>query len=122
VGRTPYQQLWVEWVEVKDLAWHLVECPDLMDEVISEIERVQTDIYKVVCEAVKEAPIIYVNVGDNITAPVIGEKYFRKYAVKAYNQLASMLDETGKKVVVQVHMDGDLKPLWKAIGESRVSS
>jgi hypothetical protein len=26
-GRTPYQQLWIQWVGVDDLAWHLAEYP-----------------------------------------------------------------------------------------------
>jgi hypothetical protein len=94
----------------------------MMDEVTSEMERVQTDVFKTIREAACEAPIPYVNVGDNITAPMIGERYFRCYAMKAYDELASLLDETGRKIPVQVHMDGDLKPLWDAIRESRVGS
>ena len=23
VGRTPFQQLWIEWVSIEDLAWHI---------------------------------------------------------------------------------------------------
>jgi hypothetical protein len=109
-------------VEVTDLAWHLVEYSELMDEVVGEMERVQTDVCKVACEVACETPITHINFGDNITAPVIGEKYFRKYAAKAYQQLAGMLDETGKNVPVQVHMDGDLKVLARAIAESGVRS
>jgi len=31
-----------------------------------------------------------------------------------------MLDEAGLDIPIFVHMDGDLKPLWQAIGESPV--
>jgi hypothetical protein len=57
VGRTPYQQLWIQWVGADDLAWHMVEHTELMEEVITEMERVQRDVYKVICEAASEAPI-----------------------------------------------------------------
>jgi hypothetical protein len=118
--RTPYQQLWIEWVDIRDLAVHLVECPDLMDEVITAMTSVQRRVHEVVCQAVLEAPIPYVVVGDNITAPMIGPEYFRRYCVPAYDELAGMLDATGRDVPVFVHMDGNLKPLWEAIGQSRV--
>ncbi|GAH85461.1 unnamed protein product, partial [marine sediment metagenome] len=35
VDRTPYQQLWVRWVSIEDLALHLVDCPDLVEECVS---------------------------------------------------------------------------------------
>ena len=55
-----------------------------------------------------------IDVPDNITAPVIGPKNFRKYCAPLYNELAEMLADVG--TLVYVHMDGDLKPLWKLIG------
>ena len=27
VERTPYQQLWIQWVSIEDLACHLMDCP-----------------------------------------------------------------------------------------------
>ncbi len=69
-------------------------------------------------EIIRKAPIPYALFPDNITAPVIGEKYFRKYCVPLYDELADML--ATRNIPVLVHMDGDLKPLWKAIGESKV--
>lgn len=115
VPRSPYQQLWIQWVGLEDLACHLVEYPDLLAEVIAELARIMRDVFAVVARS----PILpYVVFPDNITAPTIGETYFRRYCVPLYNELADMLE--GRKVPVFVHMDGDLKPLWKAIGESRV--
>lgn len=114
VGRTPYQQLWIQWVSIENLALHLVDCPDLMDEVMSEMARIQRQTF----EFVRKAPIPFVDFPDNITAPTIGERYFRQYCVPLYNELADMLADKG--VPVFVHMDGDLKPLAKAIGECKV--
>ncbi len=113
-GRTPYQQLWVQWVSLEDLCLHLVDYPDILEECISLMAR---NIRKVF-EIVRNVPVPYVVIPDNITAPTIGEKYFERYCVPLYNELAEMLDD--RDVPVFVHMDGDLKPLWRAIGESKV--
>lgn len=120
IPRTPYQQLWVEWVDIQDLAPHLYELPDLMEEVFSLMEKIQRRVFEEVCAVARNEDVPYVVFADNITAPMIGELYFRRYCVTAYDELAGMLDETGKDIPVFVHMDGDLKPLWKAIGASRV--
>ena len=120
VARTPYQQLWVQWVSLEDLCLHLVDIPGVMEEVIAELTRILRDIFRVVCQAVREVEVPYVNFGDNITAPVIGEKYFRRYCVPFYNELAGLLEEQGSDVPVAVHMDGHLKALWPAIAESKV--
>ena len=55
---------------------------------------------------------------DNLTSPIIGEAHFRQHCVPLYDELAQMLADRG--VPVFVHMDGDLKPLWGAIGDSGV--
>jgi hypothetical protein len=120
VWRTPYQSLWVQWVCIEDLAWHLAECPQVMAEVMDLLVRRQREVYRLAAEAARELPVPYVVVPDNLTAPVIGERYFRTYCVPMYNELAAALAETGRDVPVFVHADGDLKPLWGAIGESAV--
>jgi hypothetical protein len=120
LGRTPYQQLWVEWVSIQDLCWHLVELPGLMEEVVAAMTDVTRRVMAVACQAVREAPVPYLNFGDNITAPVIGERYFRRYCVGLYRELVAMLREAGVDVPVMVHTDGDLRPLWAAMGESGI--
>lgn len=113
-GRTPYQQLWIEWVSIEDLAWHLADCPDLVEECASLMARNLRRLFDII----RDAPIPYAVFPDNITAPVIGDRYFRRYCVPLYNELADVLAE--RNIPVLVHMDGDLKALWKAIGESRI--
>ena len=51
---------------------------------------------------------------------LLGDKYFRKYCLPSYQELAEMLSDCDRDVPIAVHMDGDLKPLWDAIGESPV--
>lgn len=112
--RTPFQQLWIQWVSLEDLCLHMIDCPELVDEVISEIGRILRDIFQIV----RGVPVPYIVFPDNITAPVIGERFFRQHCLPFYSELADILSD--RDVPVFVHMDGDLKPLWDAIGESGV--
>ncbi len=120
LGRTPYQQLWVEWVCLEDLCLHMVDEPALMEELFALMFDLQRRQMQIAIDACRQRPIPYLNFGDNITAPVIGENYFRRFCVSQYRQLAGMLDAAGLDLPVFVHMDGDLKPLWSAIGDSCV--
>jgi len=116
VMRTPYQQLWIQWVSLQDLALHLVDEPELMADVTGELTRLELDIFEAVYEAAATVPFRFVDIPDNITAPTIGERYFRQYCLPLYQRFAEMLAERDIKMFC--HMDGDLKPLWAAIGES----
>jgi hypothetical protein len=114
VERTPYQQLWIIWVSLADLALHLVDCPEVVDECVREMIRIQREIYRFL----PLARIPYVVIPDNITAPTIGDRYFRRYCLPLYQELVGIAEEQGS--LVYVHMDGDLKPLAKAIAESGI--
>jgi len=118
VQRTAFQQLWILWVSLEDLCIHMVDCPEVMDECIALLDDIQRRTFEVVRQVVDEAPVPFVNIPDNITAPAIGKTYFDRYCVPRYNELADML--TDKNVPIFVHMDGDLKPIWDSIGASKV--
>jgi len=120
IGRTPFQQLWIQWVSIQDLSLHLVDCPELMEEVFAEMFRIQRDTFYILREVADEIPVPYYNFGDNITAPIIGLEKFRKYCLTSYQELADILSDCKREVIIAVHMDGDLKPLWSAISESPV--
>ena len=114
VDRTPFQQLWIQWVSIEDLCLHLVDCPDRVQECIDLMDRNLRRQF----EIVHRAPVPYVVFPDNITAPVIGEQRFRQWCVPLYDELNGMLAE--RNVPVFVHMDGHLRPLWKDIADSGV--
>ena len=116
--RTPFQQLWIQWVSFADLSMHLVDEPELLDECMKLMGDVLLSASDVVLQAAEEVEIPYLVIGDNITAPLIGEQRFRKYCVPYYKAIADRLAE--KQIPLFVHMDGDLKPIWDAIGESGV--
>jgi len=114
VERSPYQQLWIEWVGLNQLALHIQDCPDRVDKTITMLNKRAKRIF----EIAYYSPAPMIDFPDNITAPAIGLKRFIKYNIPLYNELANMLAE--RKALVFVHMDGDLKPLWRAIAESKV--
>ncbi|MHB9032243.1 MAG: uroporphyrinogen decarboxylase family protein [Anaerolineae bacterium] len=114
VERTPYQQLWVQWVGLNHLGYHFADFPDRVNHTI---ELLRTRAHQIF-EIVRGSPAPFIDFPDNITAPPIGPKRFAEYCVPLYNQLANMLQDAG--VPVFVHMDGDLKPLWGLIKESQV--
>lgn len=114
LDRTPFQQLWIEWVKLEDLTLHMFDHADILENVISQLIRVERDIFDVV----EKADVDLVNFPDNITAPLIGERYFRQYCLPLYKEMSERLAD--RNIPVFVHMDGDLKPLWNAIGESGV--
>ena len=114
VERTAYQQLWVQWAGLENLSAHRADCPDRVEETVGLLNQRQRQIF----EIVSKAPLHFVDFPDNITAPAIGPDLFRRYCVPLYNELADMLSD--RDVPVFVHMDGDLRPLWGAIGDSSV--
>ena len=112
--RTPFQQLWIQWASIADLALHMVDCPDRVALCVDALVREMRAVFEIVART----PVPFVDFPDNITAPVIGEANFREYCVPFYNELADVLAE--QTSLVLVHMDGDLKPLWDAVGEARI--
>ena len=114
VERSPYQQLWVQWVGIDTLGFHLADCPDRVQHTVELLQQRARTLFDLAYRS--QAP--FVDFPDNITAPTIGPSRFQKYCVPLYNELADMLAE--RDALVFVHMDGDLKPLWQAIADSRV--
>jgi hypothetical protein len=114
VERTPFQQLWVEWVDIDRLSFHFADCPERVHKTIELLNQRARKIFEIVVQS----PAVFIDFPDNITAPMIGQKRFLQYNVPLYNELADRLAENG--VPIFVHMDGNLKPLWGAIAESKV--
>jgi hypothetical protein len=114
IERSPYQQLWVQWVGLDMLGFHFADCPERVEKTIDLLRQRARRIF----ELARRSPAPFIDFPDNITAPAIGPRRFREYCVPMYNELADMLAE--RQALVFVHMDGDLKPLWQAITESKV--
>jgi hypothetical protein len=118
IGRTPYQQLWVEWVSMMDLSLHLVDDPLLMADVFACLGTWITRMAAATAEAARRVEIPYVDIGDNITAPLIGRERFSLYCLPYYQAVHELLSPVDLQLVV--HMDGDLLPLADLIASSPV--
>jgi len=114
VRRTAWQQLWVEWVNMQNLAWHYAEHEDRVMATVALLEKHQRAYLDCACQ-LKPA---FVDFPDNITAPMIGRAQFQRFCVPMYRELAARLAEFG--ALAFCHMDGDLEPLWQLIGSSGI--
>ena len=114
VERSPYQQLWIEWAGLEALSIHMVECPEYVEETIARLNKRARRTF----EIAYHSPAPFIDIPDNITAPAIGLKRFRKYVAPLYDELAAMLAQRGAPLFV--HMDGMLKPLQEEIAKSGV--
>ena len=114
IERTPWQQLWIEWVGLQALSLHLMDYPDHVERSIDLL----TDRVRQMFEIAYYSPAPFIDIPDNITAPAIGAARFRKYCAPLYDELAEMLAE--RDAQLYIHMDGMLKPLWKDISASLI--
>jgi hypothetical protein len=116
--RTPFQQLWIQWVSIEQLSMHLVDAPDVVEACMEIMGDVLLRAAQTIYAVADEVFIPHVVIGDNITAPLIGERRFRTYCLPYYDKVGELMAKKG--IPLFVHMDGDLRPLWGAIGESAV--
>lgn len=114
VERTAWQQLWVQWVGLETLGYHSVDYPERVQHTIELLEARQRLLF----EIAYRSPAPFVDFPDNLTAPAIGPRRFRKYCAPMYDELGGMLEERG--ALAFCHMDGELKPLWKDIAACKI--
>ena len=114
--RTPYQQLWIQWVELQDLCFHMVDAPEVLSGTLDLLATESRRMCDAAAEICHGTDVPYVDFPDNLTAPAIGERYFRQHCAPFYSYMAELLDGTG--TLVCSHTDGDLKPLWSALSET----
>ncbi len=114
IERTPWQQLWIEWVGLEPLAYHLADWPDHVEHTLDLLEWRARQTFEIAVRS----PAPCVVIVDNITSSAIGPARFRKYCARLYDELAGMLADANRPVFS--HMDGMLKPLWQDIARSRV--
>ena len=116
--RTPYQQLWIEWSVIDDVAALMADSPDLVEEVFQAMAEHYIEATQATAAAAKECEFFHTTIGENVTAPMIGPKMFEKWCVPYYRQAADIMAEAGIRFMV--HLDGDLKPLWDLLDESHI--
>ena len=119
LGRTPFQQMWIQWASLLDFSLHLADAPDLVGSVMQRMGCLLMEVVNFVAERVSHSEISLVDIPDNITAPAIGRSNFETYCMPYYHQIVEIFKPLGISVVA--HMDGDLKPLWPLIGKTGIN-
>jgi hypothetical protein len=114
IERTPWQQLWIEWVGLEPLSYHLADWPEHVEKTLDLLEGRARKTFDIAARS----PAPCVVMVDNITASAIGPARFRKYCARLYDELADRLADSNRPVFS--HMDGMLKPLWGDIARSKV--
>ncbi|MHC4171607.1 MAG: uroporphyrinogen decarboxylase family protein [Planctomycetota bacterium] len=96
------ERFWFEWADNNDK--------------ILELYEILCDKQVKLCEVVKDAPVLAVNVCGNVTANVISPDIFKQYYLPCYNRAVDILHKGGK--VCGVHFDGITFPYADSIKES----
>ena len=116
--RTPYQQLWIEWSLIEDVAYLMAEAADLVDRVMRAMGEEFLQAARATAQAAKDCEFYHTTIGDNITAPMIGTDLFETWCLPYYNQAVDILADADVRFMV--HMDGDLKPLWPSLDRCNI--
>lgn len=84
------------------------------DDLYNAIYKKELEIYKIAAES--PAEVIWGP--DNVTSLVTSPKFFEKYSLPFYNEVADIFHKHDKVYVV--HMDGELKNIAELIAQSRI--
>lgn len=116
--RTPYARMWIDYVSIEDLAIHMVDCPELVEECFDIMGSQLRQTFDMIVGMSKEFDIPIINIPENITAPLIGGEKYRKYCMPYYTELKEKLQDANISVVT--HLDGDLKAIRNEVGQADI--
>jgi len=86
------------------------------DELYRNIYKKELEIYKIAAESPAEVICSF----DNVTSLITSPKFFEKYSLPFYNEVADIFHKHDKIYVV--HMDGNLKSLGNLIAKTRIDA
>ena len=110
--RSPLQRLLVEWLGAEGVSYALADAPRELDRLISRLAAKDEEALALAAASPAEA----VWSAENVTAELTGPELFGRYHRPYYDRAASILRAGGK--LYGVHLDGRLRPLKEAIGQS----
>jgi hypothetical protein len=109
VAKSPIQEILYQMTGIEQFAVDFHEHRDRIDSLHARMAKRYEDLYAFAAES----PAEILQLGDNISADVVGVERFRTYLMPEYVKLKKVLAGTGK--LLAVHMDGRLKGLVKDI-------
>jgi hypothetical protein len=109
VAKSPIQEILYQMTGIEQFAVDYHENRDLLDS----LHACMVERYRELYDLAVAAPVDVLQLGDNISADVVGAERFRTYLMPEYVKLKKVLEGTGK--LLAVHMDGRLRGLVKEI-------
>lgn len=98
------ERFWYEWADNR--------------KKILELYEILCDKQVKLCEIVKDAPVLAINLCGNVTASVVSPDIFKQYYLPCYNQAAEILHKGGK--LCGAHFDGITLPYADSIAKSEL--
>ncbi len=110
----PMQRLLVEWVGSR-LYVDLARDKEIVEEIYDILEqRYEEELFPIAAHSPSEV-VLY---GGNIDSVLVGPKMFKEYYLPTYEKCWRVLHSKGR--LLDVHMDGKLKPLSELIAEAKI--
>ena len=109
VAKSPIQEILYQMTGIEQFAVDYHEHRDVLDSLHACMVQRYQELY----DLAAAAPVDVLQLGDNISADVVGVERFRTYLMPEYVKLKKILAGTGK--LLAVHMDGRLRGLVQEI-------
>lgn len=114
IGKTPFQSLLYELIGPEKYAFHIYDYKELFFHMYD----ILLERYLKICQMLSETEFEFFEIGDNITAEMIGLERFRNFIVPVYEKICDIMHSKNKKV--GSHMDGNLKILKDEIKNTKL--
>jgi len=113
-NKTAYNRLIYRLVNIEKFVEDLYQDNPYLLNLMDTLNNKNKEAMKIIADA----PAEIVQISDNITAPMIGGKRFKKYCLPFYDWAKKLLP---KDKLLCVHMDGNLKNIVEEIAETKLS-
>lgn len=115
-ARTPYQVLVTEYADIEQLAYIMMDYPEIYEEACDALGNHFLDICDVITNVSKDIDIPIVDIPENITAPLIGKKIYKETCMPYYIRFKEKIGDT--KITLFSHIDGEIKGIWDEVKAS----
>lgn len=114
VWKTPFQAIVNDWMGLEKCYLEYYDHPKKFQRLYGIMCGKQKELFRIIAHS----PAEEVWIGENLTIDITSPKFFEKFCVPFYNEMADILHENNK--VLGCHFDGKLKGLKNLIAETKL--
>jgi hypothetical protein len=114
-GRTPMQNILVDWAGLEQFSMHLFD----FEDAVLTLYHAQLKQFRRMMEIVAAGPGKVVGVLENFTAETLGPERFARFHVPVYREIFPLLQASGK--IVAAHFDGKLAACKALIADAPIN-